>query len=423
MKKTGAVKVPVFFLWLQKRCFILLIVPVRWYQIQKKEIETKYTQRKGNFMETKSFATRAEWKKADNPKKEGKHIIGLDLGYSGAKGFYENGYFCIPNFSAPITEDLFGSLHDGDIVYENLKTKKKYFVGKAAIESLESGSVVDESAMLDRNHYLSAEYLVLVHTSIGMALWDTKTDGTDVVIQTGLPPAYLREDEPLIRSVLEGEHIYKLTIGNESRRFHYTLRHDNVDVMRQPMGTYYSVVFGPDGKPTQRLGQFMKSNIIIFDGGFGTLDKFIIKNRGRQSVSDTEPQLGMKRVFSEARDMIEKDFNVSISIPAMQNCLETGMFQKIDRIALKTNEYPVNKYIEQANEMVREEAFDYIKNDLASAQFLIMSGGTGAAWYDYFCERTKFLKNLQVLEGNYGSGLLGIYSNARGYYMAQLQNN
>mgnify|MGYP006905528331 FL=1 len=107
----------------------------------------------------------------------------------------------------------------------------------------------------------------------------------------------------------------------------------------------------------------------------------------------------------------------------MQNCLETGMFQKIDRIALKTNEYPVNKYIEQANEMVREEAFDYIKNDLASAQFLIMSGGTGAAWYDYFCERTKFLKNLQVLEGNYGSGLLGIYSNARGYYMAQLQNN
>lgn len=308
-------------------------------------------------------------------------------------------------------------------MYENLKTKKKYFVGKAAIESLESGSVVDESAMLDRNHYLSAEYLVLVHTSIGMALWDTKTDGTDVVIQTGLPPAYLREDEPLIRSVLEGEHIYKLTIGNESRRFHYTLRHDNVDVMRQPMGTYYSVVFGPDGKPTQRLGQFMKSNIIIFDGGFGTLDKFIIKNRGRQSVSDTEPQLGMKRVFSEARDMIEKDFNVSISIPAMQNCLETGMFQKIDRIALKTNEYPVNKYIEQANEMVREEAFDYIKNDLASAQFLIMSGGTGAAWYDYFCERTKFLKNLQVLEGNYGSGLLGIYSNARGYYMAQLQNN
>lgn len=301
-------------------------------------------------METKSFATRAEWKKTDNPKKEGKHIIGLDLGYSGAKGFYENGYFCIPNFSAPITEDLFGSLHDGDIVYENLKTKKKYFVGKAAIESLESGSVVDESAMLGRNHYLSAEYLVLVHTSIGMALWDTKTDGTDVVIQTGLPPAYLREDEPLIRSVLEGEHIYKLTIGNESRRFHYTLRHDNVDVMRQPMGTYYSVVFGPDGKPTQRLGQFMKSNIIIFDGGFGTLDKFIIKNRGRQSVSDTEPQLGMKRVFSEARDMIEKDFNVSISIPAMQNCLETGMFQKIDRIALKTNEYPVNKYIEQANE-------------------------------------------------------------------------
>lgn len=42
--------------------------------------------------------------------------------------------------------------------------------------------------------------------------------------------------------------------------------------------------------------------------------------------------------------------------------------------------------------MVREEAFDYIKNDLASAQFLIMSGGTGAAWYDYFASGQSSLK-------------------------------
>ena len=34
-----------------------------------------------------------------------------------------------------------------------------------------------------------------------------------------------------------------------------------------------------------------------------------------------------------------------------------------------------------------------------------------------------FERDEKVLEGNYGSGLLGIYSNARGYYMAQLQNN
>ena len=373
-------------------------------------------------MEIKNFATRSEWKRIENPRKEGKHIIGLDLGYSGSKGFYESGYFCIPNYSTQITEELFGAPHENDIVYEDLKTKKKYFVGKAAIESLNSSSVTDETKLFSQYHYLSPEFLILARVSLGMALWDVKTEGNDVIVQTGLPPAYLNEDEEYIRSVLEGEHIFKLSVGNESRRFHFTLRHDNVDVMKQPMGTYYSVVFGPDGKPTKRLSQFMNSNIIIFDGGFGTLDKFVIKNHGRQSFSDTQPQLGMKRVFSEARNLIAKDFNINISIPAMQNCLETGVISKFDRIALKTKEYPIGKYFEQANAMIREEAFDYIRTELADAQFLIMSGGTGAAWYEYFCEKTKLIDTLTVLEGNYESGLPGIYSNARGYYMAQLHD-
>ena len=60
-EKTGAVKVPVFFM-AAKTLFHIIDSTSKVVSNSKKEIETKYTQRKGNFMETKSFATRAEWK-------------------------------------------------------------------------------------------------------------------------------------------------------------------------------------------------------------------------------------------------------------------------------------------------------------------------------------------------------------------------
>ena len=132
-------------------------------------------------MEIKDFATRAEWIHESNPKKDNKHIIGLDLGYSGAKVFYEDGYFCVPNYATQITGELFGSPRKNDIIYEDIETKKKYFVGEAAIESLETGSIANEEALFGRNHYLSMEFLILARTAVGMCLWDYKTDGHDIV--------------------------------------------------------------------------------------------------------------------------------------------------------------------------------------------------------------------------------------------------
>lgn len=372
-------------------------------------------------MDTQSYATRSEWIRRDNPKKEGKHIIGLDMGYSAAKGFYDGGYFCIPNFTTPVTGEIFGEPRADDILYEDLDTHKKYYVGKAALESLDQESVTDENALLGRDHYLSQGFRIVARAAIGLALWNVNTDGHDVLIQTGLPPAFLSEDEEYIRYAFEGEHVYKLSYGSETRRFHYTIRHENVDVMKQPMGTFYSVAFNNEGKMTPTGASLFRADTVIFDGGFGTLDKFILMNGGRQSVSDTNPQLGMKRVFEEARNLIKRDTGVNISIPGMQNCLRTGNFERIDHIRFEVKEYPIQKYIEKANQIVMREAMDYVKNDIIKARYLIMTGGTGAAWFNDFAEwvRKGMGDRCTVLRGNSGTDISNIYANARGYYMAK----
>lgn len=369
-------------------------------------------------MDTKTFSTKTERRIKDNPHISGTHIIGLDMGYSGPKCFHEKGNFVFPNYCQKLTGELFGELNKADIIYEDLETHEKYCVGEMATKSLSEDAVVAEDSLFGRNHYLHPNFLIVFRTAIGVALWDIQTDGSDVFLQTGLPPAYITKDEPYLRSVIEKQHRFNITMGKETKSFDITLRPENIDVMYQPMGTFYSVVIDQNGNLTPNIGNYMNSNLMVFDGGFGTLDKFFVKGKQLES-KDTNPNLGMKRVLEETRKLIHQDLNTSISIPAMQTCLKTGKLRVNDMVNLTVKEYPIEKYLQEANELVREEAFESIKDYVFDIKYLIMTGGTGAAWYDYFKNRLKGIP-LEVIPGNNGSNLPTVYANARGYYMYRL---
>jgi len=340
------------------------------------------------------------------------------MGYSGPKCFHEKGNFVFPNYCKKIEHEIFGELNKSDMVYENLTTGTKYFVGEKAIKSLNEDSVVSENTLYERNHYLHEDFKVTFETTLGVAFWDTKTDGNDVFLQTGLPPAYLTRDEPYIRKAMEGNHRFALTIGNERKVFDITLRPEQIDVMSQPMGTYYSVVIDDDGKITPNIKAYSGSKLMVFDGGFGTLDKFFIENNSLTSA-ETDANLGMKRVFEETRKLIQNELGVTVSIPAMQNVLKTGKVRVTDLITWDVADHEIGEYLEKANELVREEALMSIRTIVPNLRYLIMTGGTGAAWYDYFKAKLR-IPGLEVLTGNANSTLPTIYANARGYYMYRL---
>lgn len=369
-------------------------------------------------MNTKTFSTRTEIRAKENPCIDGVHIIGLDMGYSGPKCFYEKGNFVFPNYCQKLTGEIFGELNKTDIVYEDLDTHEKYCIGEMAIKSLSEDAVVAEDSLFGRNHYLHPNFLITFRASLGIALWDVETNGSDVFIQTGLPPAYITKDEPYLRKVMEQTHRFKLTVGRDSRIFEVTLTKENIDVMYQPMGSFYSVVTDMNGNLLPIIENYTNSNLMVFDGGFKTLDKFLV--RGKQlETKDTDAELGMKRVLEETRKLIQKDLNVSISIPAMQTCLKTGKIKVNDMVELTVKEYPIEEYLKKANEKVREEALESIKNHVFDIKYLIMTGGTGGAWCEYFKERLKNLP-LEIVPGNSGSNLPIVYANARGYYMYRL---
>lgn len=369
-------------------------------------------------MDTKVFSTKSERKVRNNPSVPGVHILGLDMGYSGIKCFHETGNFVFPNFCKKIVGPIFGELNKHDMVYEDLETSMLYFVGEKAIKGLDQDDPVS-NAMFDRTHYLSESFIIAFETALGMSFWDTETDGSNVFLQTGLPPEYLKRDTMYLHKVMDGRHKFALTIGNERKEFDITLRADQIDVMSQPMGTYYSVVINDEGKIMPNIKEYSGSRFMVFDGGFGTLDKFLIENNNLVDT-ETSTNLGMKRVFEETIKLIQKNTGADVSIAAMQNVLKTGKVRAIDYDTLDVTDYEMSAYLEKANEMVREEAFETIKRHAPKLRYLIMTGGTGTAWYDYFKQKLANIPNLEVMLGNANSNLPAIYANARGYYMFRL---
>ena len=368
-------------------------------------------------MDTKVFATRTEHKQIPFPKLEGIHLIGLDMGYSGPKCIYEDGYFIFPNFCQKLTGELFAELNKNDMVYEDVETGQRYCVGDMAYRSITSDTVIEEDSLFGRNHYLHPSFLITFRAAIGKALWNVETNGDDVVIQTGLPPAYIVNDTPYLKSACVGRHRFKLMIGKEVKEFDVTIKEENFFIMYQPMGTLYSTVFDENGKPTKEYNTYMTSNVMVFDGGFGTLDKFFIKAK-QLMLKDTNAELGMHRVLIETRNLLQKELGADVSIPAMQQVLKTGKVKVTDRVLIQEAEYPISEYLEKANNIVKSEAFESIKDYVFDIKYLIMTGGTGSAWVDYFTERLRGVKSLKVVPSNNNAKDMSIvYMNARGYYM------
>lgn len=367
-------------------------------------------------MNTLAFSTRSEYKtNKQYPHVNGWTIIGLDMGYSAPKCLFEHGNFVFPNFVKRLTGELFGDLPKDALIYED-KGGNVFIVGDMAMKSLTEDSVVSEDELFGRNHYLHAEFKVTFETAIGLALWnEEETDGHDVFLEMGLPPAYKIKDEPYLRSVVCKNHKFKLTKGGVTKEFDITFTDDNVDVMSQPMGTLNSLLFNDDGSYSPYARELMNADVALLDGGFVTLDKFLIRAH-QLEFQDSDAGLGMKRILEELRSMLLKEYGVKISIPAMQKVLKTGKFTVNDLVTMSVEEHDIADYFEEANNKVAALAFDTIKDYVFGVKFLIMTGGIGEAWYPYFTERLKNMP-VKVLLGKENSNLPTVYTNARGYYM------
>ena len=185
------------------------------------------------------------------------------------------------------------------------------------------------------------------------------------------------------------------------------------------MGSLFSATYGDDGKEVKDAKQFLNSNMLIFDGGFGTLDTFEIRNRS-MSASQTFDHLGMKAVLHRAADIIYKKYDVEIAVSAMQNNLGWGYIKKFDPETVSTEKIDFADILETANKEICLEAISQIRqiyNNLLDYKYLVVTGGTGEAWFKLISEYFSKMEGLEVIAANRNTNIPQIFSNVRGYYL------
>lgn len=369
-------------------------------------------------MNTSVYATRNEKRSILLPKCDTAYIIGIDLGYSSAKVITETAAYCFTNAFKKLFGNIVGEMNDMDMIYTSSEGDR-YFAGRMALNALKEDDVISDEQLYGRNHYMSPEFLIQLRTALALALWDKKTDDPrPIFIQTGLPPAYLHVDEKKLRAVIEGTHEFSLTYGKETRFFKFHITRDMVDVMMQPMGTYYSISIDNAGKPIN-LKKYLSSNTLIVDGGFKTFDIYGVAAREVVAKS-TGDKLGMYHVLLETKRLIQEDYpETDFTVPMLQRALTTGVLPYIDLLTMTSENIPIDSYFDRANHRIAEEAFKLITPLIAGMNNLVMTGGTGAAWMYIFEQKLKNLSSLTLIPGNDLSGLAYIYANARGYYLAR----
>ena len=382
-------------------------------------------------MNTKEFRTRTIFQKRKNPSfDETKWVIALDMGYSAIKGMSENMVYSFPYYARKLPDNVkqLGDSNETDILYKDCKTGEVWIVGAGAQSMISMEDSNDSiTTMYGRNRYFSEIFKVT--SKVGIALGIITNDfgcmaNKELFIQTGLPPIYLASDAPLLKEALAGNQSFDVKIGKgEWAHVEYNISESNIKVMSQPMGTLFSVASDQSGAFTKETQNYFKSKLLVFDPGFGTSDYFPIKNN-MPGESQTFDNLGMKQVLVETSREIKKRYNVEISVPSFQSYLEKGTINQFDRRAMKNVQIPFNDILEEASKKICFQNIEKMKelyNYMQELDYLIITGGCGAAWSGYIRDYLKDMENLKIISGNQNDTLPYIFSNVRGYYMFMVQ--
>lgn len=367
-------------------------------------------------METKRYRTRQEEKRLTNPKGK-KYIVALDLGYSGTKIYIESGYVCFPSYAKKIEHGMMGISDEKDIFYRD--ETGLYMVGYNAQNMTDAMSTNDtDGELFSRKRYADKRFKIITNVALALAI-RRKNDNRDVFIETGLPSSYMNDSDALKKAICKpAEFEIKRGSGEwESYKLEFT---DNqIDVIPQPSGALYSVMTKSDGQFIDNVKEIIAGNTLIMDIGFGTFDFYGLKNRMIE-CKDSSDEIGMRKVLESTSKKILDDTGEEIRVASMQRKLEEGKFEAVNEDDLTSETKSISPYLEKATDEVFNEAMNKAKsvtNSFRGYNNLIISGGTGEAWFDKIKDRLKGMKTLKVIPANINDHEPLIYAVARGYYL------
>lgn len=377
-------------------------------------------------METNDFRTRSVIENRQFKSTEKYWPIGLDIGYSAVKGISPNKNFCFPAYARPVSDDFetMRAPERSDIIYRS--DNGKWVVGALAYDTGEASDAPDSiSDLYARDRYSKPIFKVLVEVGMALGIMGNRfgeVGNKRVLYQTGLPPRFLKGDERPLKKAMTGHHCFELKVGSsEWMKFEFDVNADDVFVIAQPLGSLVCASIDANGHTTKDAKNFFRSNLLVFDPGFGTTDLYTL-NKGVvvPDKMDTFPDVGMREVFNRTCDDIRELYGVDMTIPELQNKLEQGTIYVSDEDSLGRKKVDFGPILEKNCKEVCKKAFEKMASNTSrfrDTEYIIMTGGTSEAWKTELKNMLGNMDGLELIPANRNDTTLSnIFSNARGYY-------
>lgn len=377
---------------------------------------------------SEKFCAKTSYVKHTATSAPGKKICAIDIGYSAVKCFTDNCRASFPSLALPMKEIEFaGEAGKHDILYRD--DKGIWAVGSIALKGMSIRDTNEsEQTLYSRNRYDSELFKIIYRVGMGLCLLEEEQiengGNRPIVLQTGLPPAYLKSDKRDLVRVLSGLHLFEIKVGNgQWKEICFELQPEQIKVMAQPLGSLYSVAFDNNCRMVPDAKKYFTSSLLVLDPGFGTCDTYAVRNRTIDS-SESFDNLGMRAVYKLLSDKIYQIYGEDVPVPTIAKVLMDGEIEVLDKTAIRTERYPVDTLLQQCSEEICRRAILKIQSTydyLREYRYLLITGGTGEAWKDNIIHHFSGMQSLTILQGNQNdSGLPQVFSNVRGYYLFQV---
>lgn len=379
-------------------------------------------------MQTDKFRTRDRIFNHAYPTVEGYWLCGVDIGYGGIKGFSPNKAFSISSYVYKIprgdADNRAAGVRSTDIVYRD--KEGDWAVGDFAydLEDPRSPKTLDTKKTAKENRYLDKEFKIYFSVAMGLALLsndERQRLDEKIMVQTGLPTKYLKMGHArLLRAGIQGQYDFDLKVGeNDYVHFNFEITPDQLFIITQPQGALYSACKDVNGNDVPLGDDYMSQHTLVLDPGFLTTDFNGFNKSVPLDAESDSLELGMHEVFSRAIKAIDIDQGVKTTIVEFRKALSTGKIECFDYIRGEYKDIEIATYLEKACKEVCNEVFDSLMTSyqgLSTHKYLLVAGGTGAAWLPYIVERLKKHRLTIVKCNQNDQQLSNVFSTARGYY-------
>ncbi len=300
-------------------------------------------------------------------------IIGIDVGFGFTKAYNGKNSVIFKSILGDATDIQFSSNIEDTASTSQLHITldgNSYFLGSYA--ELQSNIT---QYTLDQDKLIEDYVRILAVTAAALC---SEGNGPLQVV-TGLPISYLRRDSKKLKEMILGTH--QLTFHNvkdsdkDSTR---TITINKVQVIPQPIGSIFNLIFDDQGRITNR--ELATQKLGVLDVGFKTTDCSIFDRLQYIERGSATMETGISKCFSVIANKLNQESNINIELYRIYKFIQNGV------IKIRGKEYN----IENLTKKVYSHAAANIAADLNrlwendwDIDSIILSGGGGLELADH----------------------------------------